>query len=65
MLHFIEQKVFFEHCREVQTIKNLLIDIAMTIFSDDLFRADPYRFMLVLHKDVLYHYEDAKYFFLF
>ncbi len=26
-LGFLEQKMFFEHCREVQARKNLLIDI--------------------------------------
>jgi hypothetical protein len=42
-LGFVEQKCILEHYREVQTRKNLLIDIIFCIefFSDDLFRAAP------------------------
>jgi hypothetical protein len=41
-LGFIEQKCIFEHNGEVQTIKNLLINIFWcNFFSDDLFRAAP------------------------
>jgi len=56
-LGFIEQKCTFEHYREVQTIKNLLIDklLARKYFSDDLFRAAPNRVLLILHKDALFH----------
>jgi hypothetical protein len=56
-LGFIEQKNVLLNTTEVQTIKNLLIDIifAMKIFYNDLFRAAPYRLMLVLHKDALFH----------
>jgi hypothetical protein len=40
-LGFIEQKCIFEHDREAQTRKNLLLDIilAMKKNSNDLFRA--------------------------
>jgi hypothetical protein len=50
---------------EVQTIKNLLIDIifAMKIFYNDLFRAAPYRLILVLHKDALFHYKGEPFIF--
>jgi hypothetical protein len=65
-LAFIEHDCIFEHYREVQTRKTLSTDIIFITkeFSDDLFRATPYRLMLVLHKDVLFHcivsYEVAK-----
>jgi Zinc carboxypeptidase len=41
----LNKKYIFEHYKEIQTIKNLLIDITFDIkfFSDDLFRAAPYR----------------------
>ncbi len=58
-LGFIEQKYIFEHYREVQTRKTLLTDIIFITkkkIADELFRAAPYRLMLVLHKDVLFHY---------
>jgi len=52
------KKCIFEDNREIQTIKNQLIDIifVIKIFSDDLFRAAPYSLMLVLNKDALFHY---------
>ncbi len=48
----------FEHNREVQTIKNILIYIifVMNFFSGDLFRGAPYSLMLLIDKDVLLHY---------
>jgi hypothetical protein len=57
-LGFIEQKCIFEHYREVRTRKNLLIDIifGFEFFSDSLFRAAPYRLMVVLHKGALFHW---------
>ena len=55
---FIEQNHIFEHYKEIETRKNLLIDFifVMKKNSDDLFRAAPYRLMLVLHKDAVLHY---------
>jgi len=46
-----------EHYRMVQTIKAILIDIifVMKIFIGRPFRAAPYRLMLVLHKNALFH----------
>ncbi len=57
---FIEQKYIFEHYKEIETRKNLLIDFifVMKKNSDDLFRAAPYRLMLVLHKDALFHFHN-------
>jgi hypothetical protein len=54
---FTEQKCIFEHNREFQARKSLLIDtiLAMKKVSVDLFRAAPYMLMLVLHKDALFH----------
>ena len=54
---FIEQKMYFEQYRELQVRKTLLIDIIfdMKKVLVDLFRAAPYMFMLVLHKDALFH----------
>ncbi len=53
----MNKKCIFEDYREIQTIKNQLIDIifVVKIFSDDLFRAAPYSLMLVLNKDALFH----------
>jgi hypothetical protein len=50
--------MYLEHYREVQTIKDLLIEIilVMRFFSDDLFRAAQYRMMLVFNKDALFHF---------
>jgi hypothetical protein len=51
----------FVHYREVQTIKNLLIDIIFVMkifFSGDLFRTALYTLKLVLHKDALFHYSE-------
>jgi len=52
----------FEHNREVHTIKNILIDMifVMIFFSCDLFRAAPYRLMLVLNKDAPFNSITAK-----
>ncbi len=52
----MNKKWIFEHYREFQTIKNLQIDIffVMKIFSDDLFRAAPYKLMLVLNRDAMF-----------
>jgi hypothetical protein len=57
-LTLFNKKCIFEHNREVQANKNLLIDMifVMKFFSGDLSRAAPYRLMLVLNKDVLFHY---------
>jgi hypothetical protein len=54
---FIEQKMNFEHCREFQERKILLIDIIfdMKQIPADLVRAAPYMLMLVLHKDAWFH----------
>jgi hypothetical protein len=51
------KKCIFEHCREFQARKSQLIDIifAMKKLWADLFRAAPYMFMLVLHKDARFH----------
>jgi hypothetical protein len=51
------KKCIFEHCREFQDTKTLLIGI---IFATkkvlvDLFRAAPYMFMLAPHKDAMFH----------
>jgi hypothetical protein len=53
----LNKKCIFEHCREFQARKTLFIDIifATKNISADLFRAAPYMFMSVLHKDVLFH----------
>jgi len=52
----INKKWIFEHYREVQTRKNVLIDIfLMKKNSNELFRAALYKITLVLHKDVLFH----------
>ncbi len=50
-LGFIEQKHIFEHYKEVQTIKNVLIDIIFIVFFFlmTLFRAAPYSLMLVFN----------------
>jgi hypothetical protein len=57
-LVLLNKKCIFELYREVQTSINLLFDtfFAMKKVSDDLFRADPYRLMSVLHKDLLFHW---------
>ncbi len=54
----LKQKCIFEHNREFQSRKTLLIDIifATEKISVDLFRAAAYMIMLVLHKDALFHY---------
>jgi hypothetical protein len=54
---FNEQKCIFEHYREFQARKSLLIDVIFTVkkVSVDLFRAAPFMLMLVLHKDTLFH----------
>ncbi len=56
-LGFIEQEMYFEQYKKVQTIENLLnfIIFVMRIFSGDLFRAAPYRLLFVLRKDALFH----------
>jgi len=62
---FNAQKCFFEHCREVQTITNLLIGIifaTISFLSVDLFRAALYRFMLVLNNDALFHWRQHYWF---
>ncbi len=53
----LNKKYIFEHNREVQTIKNLLIDMifVMKIFFGDLYRADPNRLILVINKDALFN----------
>jgi len=54
----LNKKCILECYGEVQTRKNLLIDIifAMNFFSNEPFRAAPWRLMSVLHKDVLFHW---------
>jgi hypothetical protein len=61
----LNEKCIFERYREVQTRKNLLIDIifAMKKNSNDLFRAALYRLVLVLHIDVLFHWGNCFVFF--
>jgi hypothetical protein len=62
-LSFIIQKCIFEHNREVQTIKNVFIDIILVkISSKDFFRAAPFRLTLVFKKDALF-YLTIKFFF--
>jgi hypothetical protein len=60
-LGFNEKMCIFEHYREVQTVKNQLIDIDLVMkkFSGDLLRAALYRLMLVLNKDALFHLHGA------
>ncbi len=55
-LGFIEQKMYF-WTQQRGLNKNIFIDIIfdMKIFSCVLFWAAPYRLMLVLNKDVLFH----------
>ncbi len=48
------KKCIFEQYWEVPTIKLTLL-WSWKYFSGDLFRASPYRLILVKHKDVLYH----------
>ncbi len=52
----------YEHHREVQARKNLLIDIifVMKIYFWQPFRAAPYWLLLVLHKNALFHYLKKK-----
>ncbi len=54
---FIEQIMCYEHYREFQARKTLLVDLifAMKKISVDLFRAASYMLMLALHKDALFH----------
>ncbi len=55
----LNKKCIFEHYREFQERKTLLIDIIFaTKISLDLFRAAPYMLMLVLHKDVPFHWNN-------
>ncbi len=51
-LGFVEQEIYFELYRDVQSIKNIIIDFifVIKIFYCDLFRAAPYRLMLALNK---------------
>ncbi len=58
ILALLNRKCIFEHRREVQTIKNQLIDIIFwwKYFSVHLFRAALYRLMFVLNKDALFHW---------
>jgi hypothetical protein len=53
----MNKKSIFEHYREFQTRKTLLIDIIFAIkkLSVDLFSAAPYMLLSVLHKDALLH----------
>jgi hypothetical protein len=53
----LNKNCIFEHYREFQVRKTLLIDIifAMKKISVDLFRAAQNMLMLVLHKDALLH----------
>jgi hypothetical protein len=53
----LNEKCISEHYREVQTRKNIFIDIifAMKKKFHDLFRGALYRLILVLHKDALFH----------
>jgi len=53
----LNKKCIFEHYREFQARKYLLIDIifAMKTVLVDLFRAAPCMLMLVQHKDALFH----------
>ncbi len=56
-LALLNKKYIFEHNREVQTIKNLLIAMifAMKFFFCDLYRAAPNRLILVINKDALFN----------
>ncbi len=57
-LGFIVQIMYFWTLRRASNNEQLLIFIIFVLkyFSDDLFIAAPYRLMLILHKDVLFHY---------
>jgi hypothetical protein len=54
----MNKKSIFEHYREFQTRKSLVVDIifAMKKISVDLFSAAPYVLLLVQHKDALFHW---------
>jgi hypothetical protein len=56
-LGFIEQKMDFRTLQRGSNNKNLLIEniSSRKYFSVDLYRAAPYRLMLVFHKDALFH----------
>ncbi len=58
--HWTKKRIF-EHYREIQTSKHLLIDIifVMKKNSDVLFRVALYRHMLVLHKAALFQCNSA------
>jgi hypothetical protein len=52
----LNKKCIFEHYREFQARKTLLIDIIFAIKKFfDLFRAASYMLILVLHQDALFH----------
>ncbi len=59
---FTEKSVFLSTTEKFKQEKNLLINIIFGIefFSPDLFRAAPYRLMVVLHKGVLFHSIDSE-----
>jgi hypothetical protein len=54
----LNKNVFLSTTEKFKQEKNLLIDnvLAIEFFSPDLFRAAPYRLMLVLHKGALFHW---------
>jgi hypothetical protein len=57
-LGFIEKKCIFEHYREFQARKTLLIDVIFAMKKNyvDLFRAAPCMLILVLHQDAPFHF---------
>jgi hypothetical protein len=60
-LGFIEQNMHFRTLQRGSNKKSLLIDTIFTtkLFSYYFFRAALYRLMLVLHKDLLFHWNLA------
>ncbi len=59
---FHRKSVFLSATEKFKQEKNLLIDtvLAIEFFSRDLFRAAPYRLMVVLHKGALFHSIEAE-----
>jgi hypothetical protein len=53
----LKENCIFEHYSEVQARKNHSVDKIFVLKknSDDLFRADSYRHLLVLHKDAHFY----------
>ncbi len=56
---FIEQKCVFEHCGKVKTRKICWVKLFLSwnICSANLFKSCPYKHLLALNKDALFHFE--------